>query len=222
MRQGGTHDAQHENYVQCTKEKFRCTAQIYVQCAREKLRCTMQKPCPMCWEKTFFNGSGISASCQIDETLIGKKRKYNKGKYYPQTWLFGISQPSQHKCLIKPVIRRDEKTLMKIITEHVESSSDMKIVSDGWAAYSKLQEAGVKHSVVIHKEEFKNKEGDTTNSIESIWSQLKTWIARMHGIDQNYLEEYISEFTLRYNYCGTSTGNCLTQFLDIIKHENFE
>ena len=120
------------------------------------------------------------------------------------------------------MIRRDEKTLMKIITEHVESSSDMKIVSDGWAAYSKLQEAGVKHSVVIHKEEFKNKEGDTTNSIESIWSQLKTWIARMHGIDQNYLEEYISEFTLRYNYCGTSTGNCLTQFLDIIKHENFE
>ena len=50
----------------------------------------------------------------------------------------------------------------------------MKIISDGWSAYSKLEAAGYTHFVVIHKEEFNNKAGDTTNSIESVWSQLKT------------------------------------------------
>ena len=30
----------------------------------------------------------VSASIQIDETLIGKRRKYNEGKYFKQEWLF--------------------------------------------------------------------------------------------------------------------------------------
>ena len=170
----------------------------------------------MIQEQISFVGEGISASCQIDETLLGKSRKYNRGKAYAQTWLFGISQASEHKCCIIPVARRDEKTLMGLIKKHISTESKMKIISDGWAAYSKLEAAGYTHSVVIHKEEFKNKAGDTTNSIESVWSQLKTWVARMHGLDKHHLEEYISEFTFRYNFCGSSTGNCINQFLQLL------
>ena len=45
--------------------------------------------------KISFEGKDIVV--QIDETLCGKKRKYNRGKHFSQTWLFGISQPSQQK-----------------------------------------------------------------------------------------------------------------------------
>ena len=75
--------------------------------------------------------------------------------------MFGISRPSEHKCLLIPVERRDEKTLMKIILEHADLNSEMRIVSDGWAAHRNLTQAGYTHSVDI-------KEGYHTNSIESI------------------------------------------------------
>ena len=57
---------------------------------------------------------------------------------------------------------------MGLIKKHVSQESNMKFISDGSAAYNKLEEAGYKHSVVTHKGEFKNKYGDTTNSIESV------------------------------------------------------
>ena len=44
-----------------------------------------------------------------------KERKYNRGKHFSQTWLFVISQPSQHKCMIVPVSKLDKSTLMDII-----------------------------------------------------------------------------------------------------------
>ena len=61
---------------------------------------------------------------------------------------------------------------MGLIKKHISTESKIKIISDGWAAYSKLEAAGYRHSVVTHKEEFKNRAGDTTNSIQSVWSQL--------------------------------------------------
>ena len=102
---------------------------------------------------------------------------------------------------------------MGFIKKHISMDSKMKIISDGWAAHSKLVAAGYTHSIVIHKEEFKNKAGDTTNSIVSVWSQLKILVARIYGLDKHHLEEYISEFSFRYNFFGTSTGNCTNQFL---------
>ena len=54
--------------------------------------------------------------------------------------------------------------------------------------------------MVIHKNEFKNAEGDHTNSIESVWSQLKNWISSMHGMDHEHLDSYLSEFTFRFSH----------------------
>jgi len=165
----------------------------------------------------MFTGEDVTASVQIDESMFGKKQKYHRGKYRPGRWYFGISQSSAHKCLIVPVASRDEKTLGDIIKKHVDNSCSMKIVSDGWASYRKIKEWGYDHSVVIHKSEFKNSAGDHTNSIESIWSQLKTWIDSMHGLKADCYDHYISEFLYRYNFCGGSKSNCFDRFMSDLR-----
>ena len=159
----------------------------------------------------------VSASIQIDETLIGKKRKYNKGKYFKQEWLFGMAQQEEHLCYITRVEKRDKKTLIPIITCHADPSSKLKIISDGWLAYKDLQRLGYDHSVVIHKEEFVNKQGDHTNSIESLWSQLKSWFSGMHGVKACNVDSYIEEFMYRYNLAKSSRGNCYTHFIKDVK-----
>ena len=143
--------------------------------------------------------------------------KFNISRRRPGRWYFGISQSSAHKCLIVPVASRDEKTLGDIIKKHVDNSCSMKIVSDGWASYRKIKEWGYDHSVVIHKSEFKNSAGDHTKSLESIWSQLKTWIDSMHGLKADCYDHYISEFLYRYNFCGGSKSNWFDRFMSDLK-----
>ena len=174
-------------------------------------------------DKVYFTGKDVEINkiVQIDESSFGKSNKYHRGKKFKNYWMFGISQPSEHKCLLIPVEKRDEKTLMKIILEHVDLNCEMRIVSDGWAAYRNLREAGYTHSVVIHKEEFVNKEGYHTNSIESIWSQFKNWINSMHGLRNSTQIEYINEFMYRYNICGGTRNNALEPFLsDLRNYQN--
>ena len=97
----------------------------------------------------------VSASIQIEETLIGKRRNYNKRKYLKQELLFGMSQQVEHLCYITRVEKRDKKTLIPIITGHADPSSKFKRL-----AFEGLQGLGYDHSVVIHKEEFVSKQGD--------------------------------------------------------------
>ena len=113
----------------------------------------------------------------------------------------------EHLRYITRVEKRDKKTLILIITGHADPSSKLKIISDGWFAYKDLQRLGYNHSVVIHKEEFVNKQGDHTNSIESLWSQLKLWFSGMPGVKSCNVDSCIEEFMYRYNLAKFSRGN---------------
>ena len=84
---------------------------IYLWCKREPAFSTI-KHCPEINHKAIYKWystvreivkqannlhppcfkQNVSAGIQIDETLIGKRRKYNKGKYFKQEWLFGMSK----------------------------------------------------------------------------------------------------------------------------------
>ena len=174
----------------------------------------------MAKEKVFFTGDDITvdAVVQIDESKFGKVSLYNRGKRFARYWVFGISQQSTHKCYIQIVQKRDNKTLMRIIKDHVDPHCRMLVVTDGWAGYNTLKEEGYQHSVVVHKEQFVNREGRHTNSIESVWSQFKTWINGMHGVRKDLYNDYAMEFMYRYNYCRGSRNSCLEHFLGLLKH----
>ena len=71
--------------------------------------------------------------------------------------------------------------------------------------------------MVIHKDCFVNEEGEHTNSVESVWSQLKNWWSFMHGVRRDHYQSYMSEFMYRYNYCGGSRNDCWAELLEDIK-----
>ena len=164
----------------------------------------------------FHSNNEIAIELQIDESLFGKSRKYHKGKHFKQQWVFGISDPASHNCWMEVVKDRTAETLCNIIERHIPKTNNLKIISDGWASYSKLTEMGYKHSVVIHSEEFVNSEGEHTNSVESVWSQAKCWIRSMHGVRRELLPNYLMEFVYRYNYCGSGRGMCWSRIKEDI------
>ena len=159
----------------------------------------------------FTNENEIQIEIQIDESIFGKRQKYHRGKTFGKQWVFGISQSSLHKCSLHIVEDRTQETLCGIIKRHVPTTGKVKIISDGWASYATLNEMGYEHSAVVHKEEFVNSKGDHTNSIESVWSQMKLWIKNMHGVKREHLGNYLKEFQYRYNLCGSARGNCWRQ-----------
>ena len=165
---------------------------------------------------TQFNKGNLQTELQIDESIFGKKRKYNRGKNFQRFWIFGISDAENHKVHIEIVETRDRETLQNIILKHVIPSKETRIVSDGWAAYNQLQDIGFQHEVVIHEQEFVNQDGFHTNSIESVWSQFKNWINSMHGVSHKCYRSYIAEFMFRYNYAGSYRGNCFKKLIEEI------
>ena len=95
---------------------------------------------------------------------------------------------------------------MQLIQCHVDPGAEMLVVPDGQATYSGLSAAGYKHSFVIHKHEFKNNQGYTTNSAVSIWAQFKGRVNQMHGLRKDNYEEYMEEFMYCYIFAkGAAT-----------------
>ena len=165
----------------------------------------------------MFDLSGdFEIEIQVDESVFRKVRKYNRGKSYKQTWIFGISQPQNHKCYLQIVEDRTAATLVKIIKDRVPMEANIRIISDGWASYNTLRDEGYEYSIVVHKEEFVNDEGKNTNSVESIWAQMKNWIRSMHGLRREHLNNYICEFMFRYNLCGSTRASCMNHLLENI------
>jgi len=91
---------------------------------------------------------------EIDESLFGKRVKYNKGNPRGlKIWIFGLVERQTNRLKLFPVEKRDKATLLKLIVDNVEHGST--IYSDGWRAYNTLNDMGFRHLVVEHKHAFK-------------------------------------------------------------------
>ena len=126
---------------------------------------------------------------KIDESLFGRKVKYNKGEPKEhRIWLFGIVHRESNITYHYPVDNRDAATLIPLIQRHVLPGS--RIFSDSWAAYMSLNEMGYQHFTVCHKTTFKQKyqSVDTgeiiecqTNTIEGAWKHCKDHFRKISG-----------------------------------------
>lgn len=114
---------------------------------------------------------GCGKTVEIDESMFGK-RKYNRGKKVAGVWVVGGIERESKDCFLRIVERRDEKTLLSVIKEHVEEGT--KIVTDEWRGYKSITNFNYLHSTVNHSKGFKNPEtGETTNKIEGCWAQVR-------------------------------------------------
>ena len=151
---------------------------------------------------------------EIDETLM---THYNG----QQMWVFGIFDRVTKELRCFAVQDRSRESLIPIIKEHVVPGA--KIYSDGWLAYHNLEREGYRHTVVLHVDGF-GSGSETTNGIESCWSELKRLTKQDQGIQLsdfnplNSLQEYVNVGTWRRMSKGQ---NLIGELIDVIKYSYF-
>lgn len=100
-------------------------------------------------------------------------------------WLFGMKQRGANRFIILPLKNRKEETLIPIIKRHVKRGSTL--YSDSFSVYvnnrqkvSKLMPHSFVHYFINHSIEFVSQVSNEihTNSIESLWSQVKKELKR--------------------------------------------
>lgn len=139
---------------------------------------------------------GLGIVCQIDESLLSRKAKYNVGRQPSRQVWVGIVD-----CSFKPakghaqiVENRSAATLLPIIGQICRPGTI--IHSDSWAAYNSIQSSfGFEHEKANHKFNFIDPEtGTHTQNVESYWNRIKLWIKAMKGVSKQQLPHVLSEF----------------------------
>lgn len=149
----------------------------------------------------------LSGIVEIDETYCGGK-EINKHKDKKVENAQGRSLKA--KTPIIGAIERDGKIVARVVSnttsstikpflrEHVAIQAEIK--TDEYNAYSVVAKMGYKHDTVDHGRKQYVK-GDThTNNVEGFWSQLKRSVnGTYHFVSPKYLQQYVNEFSYRYN-----------------------
>ncbi|CAC5384063.1 unnamed protein product [Mytilus coruscus] len=161
---------------------------------------------------------------ELDESLFGRKIKYNRGKPTGnRIWIFGMIERSSNKIVMYPVDSRGADVLITLIQKHVEPGS--RIFSDSWGAYSGLNRLGYEQFTVIHKTSFKQLYINTetneevqccTNRIEGAWKIAKDHFRRINGTNSNLFEQHLCEIVWR-NHVHRA-GNIYSSFFDLMKN----
>ncbi|MBI4036899.1 IS1595 family transposase [Candidatus Daviesbacteria bacterium] len=151
--------------------------------------------------RTLFTDSNnpLKNIVEVDETYVGGKGENNKRGRGSEnkTPVFGMVE-RQGIVRARVTVDTKRKTVMPIIRENVVLGSE--IMSDEYLPYRTLPVQGYKHSTVNHGIKEYARGNVHTNSIEGFWSQLKRSLnGTYHAVSPKYLQEYVNEFSYRYN-----------------------
>lgn len=142
---------------------------------------------------------GPDSVVEIDETCLGRKRKYHRGAFRGsgQKWVIGIVDRNSKQCHIQLVPNRTRETLLPIIELHIPVGT--VINTDEAPVYRILNQQGFEHYTVCHKQTYVAPDGTHTNMIEGIWSHLKQVLKEKRGVTNDKLPAHIDEFLYRWN-----------------------
>lgn len=163
---------------------------------------------------------GSSNSVQIDESLFGGKRKYNRGNHqvHMKSWVFGIIEEGTKRNVLWMVDERNATTLISIIKQHVITNATIK--SDEWRAYSSLRDEDYNHLTVNHSVNFVSTEGVHTQLIEGLWSQVKSMLKTKCGTGSEQLPGYLDLYSFQ-SEAKYEQKDILDKFIEIIQVGNF-
>jgi transposase-like protein len=138
---------------------------------------------------------GADAAVQIDESLFGGRRKYNRGDHHIHTkwWVFGIIEERSNRCVMWLVDKRNKSTLLPIIKRHIRPGTTIK--SDEWGAYGSLDRDGFEHLTVNHSVRFVSDTGVHTQAIEALWSRVKEIIKARRGSTKQHLPGFLDYYS---------------------------
>ncbi|XP_071508987.1 uncharacterized protein [Diadema antillarum] len=165
----------------------------------------------------------LRGEIELDESFFGRRCKFHRGNPNPghKVWIFGMVERSTNRLIIYPVDRRDEATLTALIERHVEPGS--RIYSDGWSAYSSLNDRGYEHFTVVHKYAFQKQyrnvlSGEVikvhTNRIEGAWKHAKDHFKRINGTSMANFEAHLAEIVWRNR---SASKNVFHTFFELVR-----
>ena len=138
---------------------------------------------------------GPNVRVQVDESVLSAAKLARNQHTRPvvERWVFGAYDTVKKIGWIKRVPDRSSETLIAAIQDFCLPGTI--IVSDGWSGYSRVEEYGFSHEVVVHERHFVDPTtGIHTNNVENYWQRCKRRFKRMYGTSDELLSSHIDEF----------------------------
>lgn len=145
--------------------------------------------------------TNLNGTVEIDETYVGGWRRGAQGRPSSgsnKTPVLGMVE-RKGRIVAKTIPNARRTSIMPHIKERV--LPEALIYTDEYVVYDKLSKDGYKHNRIRHKERIYVAGDVHTNSIEGFFGLLKNGIRGVyHSVSTKYLQDYLNEYTWRYNH----------------------
>ena len=111
--------------------------------------------------------------------------------------VFGIIQRGGD-VYVQIIKKADVRTIQPIVRLVVEQGST--VYTDKWRGFTELGLDGYTHHSINHSEEYVDKKGNHSNTIEAFWSFAKRRLRKFNGVARTTLPLHIKECQFRYNH----------------------
>ena len=152
------------------------------------------------------NRSPLCGRVEADEAIIGGPVSGKTGRGVTQddnrTLVFGAIEVLPYtdaqgtrlekagRLRLAVTKRADAVSIRRFLTAQVQPGSE--IYTDGWKGYSKMAVGGYRHTLHLPQTH--------PLHIHRAFGNLKTWLnGTHHGVDPQYLQNYLDEFVFRFN-----------------------
>lgn len=160
--------------------------------ALRKLRRAMVRPDREC----------LSGLIEVDEVIVGGVRPGSPGRSRNSKALVLVAVEDKGKdgigrIRLSIIFDASANALEHALDTMVEPQCSVR--TDGWRGYQRLKSLGYHHHVIKQKETGPG--GDTTPLVHRIAALLKRWLLGTHqgGVRPTHLQQYLNEFTFRFN-----------------------
>lgn len=152
----------------------------------------------------------FSGEVEVDEAYFGGRKKGGKRGRGSEnkTAVVGVAQ-RKGKLKVQAVPDTKKKTVLPIVSKTV--SVGAKVYTDEYPVYNRLPYLGYQHDKVMHSHSVYVSGNVHTNTIEGFWSLCKNGIRGVfHSVSPKYLQDYLNEYSFRYNHRNDETPMFLT------------
>ncbi len=161
--------------------------------------------------RTLLSDDGeapLAGQVEVDETYVGGKprgvgRRGRPGRGAKKVPVMGMVQ-RRGSVIARVIPDASKKTLHGHIFEHILPASI--IYTDELHSYGGLQGAGYEHRRIAHHKKVYVQGDVSTNTVEGFFGLFKSGVRGVyHSVSTRYLQNYLDEYTFRYNRRFSST-----------------
>jgi transposase-like protein len=139
---------------------------------------------------------------EIDEIFVGGRKRGTGVKAGKDAKTIVVGFAERNGRIHMQVVKSRKKEDLKPVIDQTVSNDVRKIVTDGLTTYE-FAISKKRHIPTSHKEELRDKNWTSTQTVENAFSLFKRGIVgNYHQLSTEHLDRYLGEFCWRYNRRG--------------------